>query len=71
MNYSPDWDLATIPTEAWRSEAKRRAARQRRNPSGGRNGGRPPKPTNCRRCGTLCPSAREAWTHCEKTKGHE
>jgi hypothetical protein len=26
--------------------------------------GRQAKPTNCRKCGAACPSARLAWAHC-------
>ena len=40
----------------------------RKTKTGGRNGGRPPKPSWCQRCGAPCPSAREAAAHCRKTR---
>lgn len=31
--------------------------------------GRPPKQTACRKCKTVCSSARAAWMHCAQKKG--
>ena len=42
------------------SQAARVLSRARRTHAGGR----PPKPTRCRRCGAKCASARGAWRHC-------
>lgn len=41
----------------------------RKNRRGGRSTGRPRVPTYCGRCGTKCPSAREAWEHCQSARG--
>ncbi len=62
MNYTPDWNLATIPDPEFRSERSRRASLLRRTHGAGP--GRPRKPTACPRCGYECPSARQAVRHC-------
>lgn len=47
-----------------RSEKKLRAVAEN-----AKQGGRPPVPTPCRKCGEIQPSARAAWAHCLKVKG--
>lgn len=58
-------EIAAIisPVEFRKLRAMWQAA-QRVTKSGGRNGGRPPVPTACPKCGERCASARGARGHC-------
>ena len=38
------------------------------NRSGGRNGGRPPKPTPCPKCGLECASVEASRQHCQTAR---
>lgn len=61
--YSPSWDLSSIPEEIFWSELGRRRNKLIRHRRGGGNG-RPVKPMPCPKCGKPCKSRREAEGHC-------
>lgn len=61
--YTPDWNLATIPADAFARERARRVAAKRKTHAGGR----PPVERPCLRCGALCASARASRSHCVTT----
>lgn len=63
-NYTPHWNLSSIPHDLFLSELGRRNSLNRRTFTGGRNGGKP-KPTHCK-CGELCESWRAAQRHCKE-----
>lgn len=56
--------LIRITEEQLKSLWAARSASMRRTKSGGAGKGQPKKPTPCKRCGLVLPSAREAWVHC-------
>ena len=64
MNYSPEWDLSTIPDAVWKSENGRRSSAMRVNP------GRNPVLRECEFCG-LPFSGREMRKHIPQCNGLE
>ena len=67
-NYTPSWNLTTIPDDLFFSEYGRRRSHLRRKFTGGSNGGRGKVPTPCPRCEELCKSWRAAQRHCPTLK---
>lgn len=60
-------DISALTREQLRSLRATINARMRVKPSGGRKGGRKPKPTLCARCGIMQPSWSLAQQHCRDT----
>lgn len=65
-NYTPSWNLSSIPHHLFLSELGRRNSLNRRTFTGGRNGGKAKVPTECKVCGELCESWRAAYRHCKE-----
>lgn len=64
-------DLSALPDAEIQSEWARRCQARRVTKSGGRNGGRPPMPTACPRCGVVCGGVKLAREHCRGKKRRE
>ncbi len=60
-NAKPEEIALLLPDSAILARAGQISSRRRQ--SIGRNGGRPPVPTVCPKCGRECPSARAARAH--------
>lgn len=65
--WSPTFDIKTVPDNILASEMGRRNAAKRKNPSGGRNGGRPKSEDRCP-CGasTLTRARARSFDCCRK-----